>query len=208
MVWNGFKPYACAIDMHSPIDALTRILDAHSLRPQDIAEIVVPLPHVPMEHSGAIGPEPHDIVGAQHSMHFALGLTVVKRANDFNTYLDAWKSDFKDPDVLAAAHKVSVVEIPGSENTGTAETGSLSVKTTDEKTYAERLLPSKGSPKNPMTYEELEHKFMSLATRALPQEHASKIAATIRDLEKVEDLGELTDLLVSRPSRTVSPNPA
>ena len=29
----------------------------------------------------------------------------------FNTYLDAWKSDFKDPDVLAAAHKVSVVAI-------------------------------------------------------------------------------------------------
>jgi hypothetical protein len=58
-------------------------------------------------------------------MNFALGLTVVKRANDFNTYLDAWKSDFEDPEVLAAAHKVSVVEIPGSENTGTAETGSL-----------------------------------------------------------------------------------
>jgi hypothetical protein len=59
-----------------------------------------------------------------------------------------------------------------------------------------------------MTYEELEHKFMGLATRVLPQEHASKIAATIRDLEKVEDLRDLTDLLVSQPSRTVSPSPA
>lgn len=54
-----------------------------------------------------------------------------------------------------------------------------------------------------MTYEELERTFMSLATRVLPQEHASEFAATIRDLEKFEDLRDLTDLLVSQPSRTV-----
>jgi hypothetical protein len=49
---------------------------------------------------------------------------------------------------------------------------------------------------------------MSLAIRVLPQENASKIAATIRELEKVEDLRNLTGLLVSQPSRTVSPSPA
>jgi hypothetical protein len=55
-----------------------------------------------------------------------------------------------------------------------------------------------------MTYEELEHKFMSLATRVLPQEQASKIAATVRNLEKVKDLRDLTDLLVSPASRARS----
>jgi 2-methylcitrate dehydratase PrpD len=65
---------------------------------------------------------------------------------------------------------------------------------------AQDLRPSKGSPQNPMTDEELEDKFMSLATRVLPQEQASKIAATVRDLENVKDLRDLTDLLVSPSS--------
>jgi 2-methylcitrate dehydratase PrpD len=96
-VLNGFKPYCCAIDIHSPIDALTRIIVAQSLGPKDIAEIVVPVTRVVMLHSGTIGPEPHDITGAQFSMHYSLALTVSKRSNGFDTYMDALKSGFKDP---------------------------------------------------------------------------------------------------------------
>ena len=78
------------------------------------------------------------------------------------------------------------------------------MKKKDGKTYAEELLPSKGSPQNPMTYEEIENKFMGLATRVMPKEQASKIAATVRDLEEVKDLRDLTDLLVSPSSPSVS----
>jgi 2-methylcitrate dehydratase PrpD len=216
---NGFKPYCCAIDMHSPIDALTKVLVAQSLAPEDIAEIVVPLPHVLMLHSGAIGPEPHDIVGAQLSMHYSLALTVCKRSNDFDTYLDAWKSGFKDPAVLAVARKVSVVQISEPENSEGAKMSAfdsavapdaqgkspvLTVKTKGGKTYVQDLLPSKGSPKNPMTYEELEHKFTRLATRVMPKEQASEIASLVRDLENVKDLHTLTELLVCPPDLSLS----
>jgi hypothetical protein len=78
----------------------------------------------------------------------------------------------------------------------------LTVKTTDGKTYTEDLLPSKGSPQNPMTQQELEDKFMGLATRVLPREQASQIAAAVGNLEEVKDLRDLTDLLVSHSSRT------
>ena len=53
-----------------------------------------------------------------------------------------------------------------------------------------------------MTYEELEAKFVGLATRVMPKEQASQIAATVRDLEKVKDLRDLTDLLVSPLAET------
>ena len=85
-VFNGFKPYCCAIDIYSPIDALTRVVVGQSLGPQDIAEIVVPAPHDIVLHSGAVGPEPHDITGAQLSVHFSLGLTISKRVNGFVAY--------------------------------------------------------------------------------------------------------------------------
>jgi 2-methylcitrate dehydratase PrpD len=139
MVWNGFKPYCCSIDQHSYIDAMTRILAAHPLGPENIAEIVARITPFEMGHIGTIGPEPHDITGAQLSVHFALGLTVAKRSNDFNTYIDAMNSGFKDPGVLAAARKVSVVEIPEPKDGDFLRAGSLTVKTNDGKTYEERF---------------------------------------------------------------------
>lgn len=45
---------------------------------------------------------------------------------------------------------------------------------------------------------------MGLATTVIPREQASKIAATVRDLENVKDLRDLTDLLVSPSSRILS----
>lgn len=59
------------------------------------------------------------------------------------------------------------------------------------------MQPSKGSPQNPMTYEELERQFMSLASRVMPEEQASTPATTVRELEKNSDLRELTALLIS-----------
>jgi hypothetical protein len=38
---------------------------------------------------------------------------------------------------------------------------------------------------------------MGLATRVVPEEQASKIAATVRNLMEIEELRDLTDLLVS-----------
>jgi hypothetical protein len=52
-----------------------------------------------------------------------------------------------------------------------------------------------------MTYEELEDKFMGLANRVMPKEQASKVAATVANLEKVKDLRDLTDPSVSPSSR-------
>ena len=48
-----------------------------------------------------------------------------------------------------------------------------------------------------MTYQDLEDKFMGLATRVMPRDQASKIAESVRDLETLWDLRGLTDLLVS-----------
>ena len=55
-----------------------------------------------------------------------------------------------------------------------------------------------------MTQQELEDKFMGLATRVMPKDQATKIAATVKNLEEVNDLRDLTDLLVSPSGRARS----
>jgi hypothetical protein len=53
-------------------------------------------------------------------------------------------------------------------------------------------------------HRQFEDKFMGLATRVIPQEQAAKIADTVRKLEEVRDLRDLTDLLGSPSSWTPS----
>jgi 2-methylcitrate dehydratase PrpD len=199
---NGFRPYCCAIDIHRPIEALTRVIKAHSLGPKDIAEIGVPAAR-PVKPDSGVVVEPRDLTGAQLSMHYSLALTVCKKSNNFDTYVDALRSDFKDPEVLEVARKVSIVEVPDLDSRGETpvpgdlKTPPLTVQAQDGTTYTEELLPAKGSPQNPMTDKELEGKFMGLATRVMPEEQAAKIAATVRNLETIKDLCDLTELLVS-----------
>lgn len=85
---------------------------------------------------------------------------------------------------------------------GLVKTPPLTVKTTDGKTCTEDLLPSKGSPQDLMTQQELEDKFTGLTTRVLPRDQAAQIAAAVKNLEEVKDLRDLADLLVSASSRT------
>jgi hypothetical protein len=92
------------------LDALTGVVTAHDLGSQIIAEIIVPLARTVKLHSGMIGPEPRDIIGAQLRQHYSLALTVSKRSNSFTTYVDALNSGFKEPVVLAVARIVSIAE--------------------------------------------------------------------------------------------------
>jgi len=51
----------------------------------------------------------------------------------------------------------------------------------DGETYTEDLLPSKGSPQNPMTQQELEDKFMGRATSALPRDQRAAARPSLPD---------------------------
>jgi hypothetical protein len=73
--------------------------------------------------------------------------------------MKAWESGFKDPDVLAVARKVSVIEIPGPDSSETRpvpgqgpKAPPRTVKTKDGKTYRRGLggwiIACWGTPKN------------------------------------------------------------
>jgi transcriptional/translational regulatory protein YebC/TACO1 len=52
----------------------------------------------------------------------------------------------------------------------------------------------KGSPRNPLSQEELEAKFLANAELALPRKQAEQLLAMLRRLEQVEDVGEVIKL--------------
>jgi 2-methylcitrate dehydratase PrpD len=71
----------------------------------------------------------------------------------------------------------------------------VTVTTRSGTTYVQRTDYAKGSPQNPMVREDIDAKFLSLATRVLPEVQATRIIAAVRDLDNVADVSTLAALL-------------
>ena len=105
---------------------------------------------------------------------------------------------FKDPDIRELARKVKVVEdaeaselwVKYGQLVGTAE-----VKTRDGKIRRAHIEYPKGEPENPLTEEELQHKFMTNAMATLGQRKAEELKQRLLHLEEVKDVSTLTNLL-------------
>ena len=72
----------------------------------------------------------------------------------------------------------------------------LAIKLTDGRTITGRSDFGKGSPANPMTFNEVAAKFLDCAGYAkVPDQRAKRIVQIVANLENVSDLKTLTSLL-------------
>ena len=185
------KPYACCGCIFQMVDAYKDILAQEDVDPADIKEMRVGVDRLSHVQVGAIGPEPVDMSGAQFSAHFSLGMAAVKRGNDFGTYLDVAEENFRDPEILKVAHRVTleldpevdalfpdrwVAKIELTKNDGTKLHGRADGK---------RLIPT----------DEVEAKFRQLAARVMPASQYEAIVEAVKNVEKLKSVRELTPLL-------------
>jgi 2-methylcitrate dehydratase PrpD len=189
------KPYACCGAIIPEIDAVRQILQEHPVKPVDLKQITVGVENRALSHVGTVGPEPKDITGAQFSSHFSLGLTMVKGSNDFRSYFDAMNNGFSDHEVIEVAKKVRVEHDEESEAIyPTTRLGKVSLETKDGQKYSAKVFHPRGSPENPLSRQELEDKFLGLATMVLSGDRAKELLHAVRNLEQVKDITELAEL--------------
>jgi 2-methylcitrate dehydratase PrpD len=199
----GFKAYCCMGLIHGQIDAVSRILAEHPVGVEDIDEIVLGTTEFGQSHAGTIGPRPTNITAAQFSSHFSIGLTVAVGANDFAAYRDAQTVGFADPRVLEVASRVRVVVDDACERAFPAHNmATATIRTRDGRMLTATIPEATGFPDNPLPPRSLEDKFLGLATVILPGERAEQLRDTILNLEALDDIGQLTGLLVPEPAET------
>jgi len=187
-----FKYHPVNISIQSPINLLTELVQFHDLKPADIERIDV---GCRAEHSkthvGAIY-EPQDVLGAQFSMPFSLAICIAKRSNNLKLYTDP--SVWKDPEVLALAHRVFVYADPllkGAKGLGVR----LKVTLKDGRVLEKEEKFQKGNLQNPLTPAELTDKYRGLASSVFSPERTEKVISAVRRLDEIEDITELTRLL-------------
>ena len=76
--------------------------------------------------------------------------------------------------------------------------GRVTIKMTDGQTYSEQILAPKGEPENPMTEEDVEEKFRSLARPVLGEEKTATALRTMASLDGNDSVRPLLTALSLR----------
>jgi 2-methylcitrate dehydratase PrpD len=130
------------------------------------------------------------------SMEFCMSILLLDRKAGLVEFQD---KVVRRPDVQEMVKRVNFYIDPVAENAGLDKmTSLLKIKMKDGKVYSGRAEFAKGSPSNPMSYDEVADKFRGCAEFAKwPAEKTDSVIAAVKSLEGVSDVSKLTPALTS-----------
>ncbi len=133
---------------------------------------------------------------ADHSLPYIVAMALLEGKIDNYTYSE---KKYRDPKILDFLKKITVVEDKElSARYPEAVANRVTVKLSSGKVVTKQVDYHKGHPKNPMTDQEVEHKFDRLTKRYLPKTQSRKILDSLWQLEKVKDITKIISLLALR----------
>jgi len=107
------------------------------------------------------------------------------------------REQWKDPKVIDLMSRIKITADPELDRLyPPARPADLEILTKKGERLRARVDYPKGDPHNPMTDAEVEAKFRRLARRLMGEGQIRRIIETVKNIEKVDDIGELMDLLV------------
>lgn len=173
---TSFKFHASCRHTHPAADALLQVIQAHALRPGDVASVTARV------HQGAIdvlGPvvDPRTVHQAKFSMGTVLGLI-----GEFGSAgLREFERFYNDPRIVGFRGKVEMVLDEEVDRAYPARwIGKVTVRTNDGRSVDGRVDEPKGDPGNTLSRDELESKALRLAEFADAASPAEMRAAFAR----------------------------
>jgi len=191
----SIKPYPSGSLTHPAMTELARLIRAHNIQASDVARVDVGtnrnMPNALIHHRPQTGLE------AKFSMEFCLAILLLERRAGLAQFTDAV---VQRPDVQDMLRRVNFYVDPQAEKAGYDKmTSILKVHLKNGSVLSGRADFAKGSPSNPMTYDEVAEKFRGCAEFAGWKTAAGEeIIARVRGLEDLADVRPLARLLARR----------
>ncbi len=182
---------------HSPLSAALQLRAEHGIDPETIESVTIRT--VARAVDILCDPSkyrPTSKETADHSLPYCVAVALMDGVVTPESFEEA---RFRDPKLLDLVRKVRGVADPEIEKTFPAlYRCDMEIATKDGKTYSVRVDYPKGDPRNPLTDEELETKFRSLAEPVLPPGKPEEVISLVRGLENEPTLERLMPALVTR----------
>jgi 2-methylcitrate dehydratase PrpD len=187
----SIKPYPCGSLTHPGMTEMQRLIRTEKIKAADVDFVEVGtnhnLPNALIHH------HPKNNLQAKFSMEFCLAILLVEGKAGLGEFTDAVVNR---PDVQAMIDRIRFATDPEAEKTGFDKmTTIIKIHLKEGRVIAGRADFGKGSPSNPMSYDEVAEKFHGCADYAKwPAAKADKIVELVRHLEDVDDMRTLTAL--------------
>jgi 2-methylcitrate dehydratase PrpD len=188
----SIKPFPSGSLTHPGMTELSRLIQANAIRAADVERLEVGA-NKNME-STLLHHHPKTGLQAKFSMEFCMAILLLDGKADQTKYTDAVVN--RD-DVQKMIERVRFYVDPEAEKAGYDKmTTILKITLKDGRTISGHADFGKGSPINPMSYDEVAEKFRGCAAFAeWPADKANQVIEMVRKLEEVSDVRALTALL-------------
>ena len=188
----SIKPHPSGSLTHPGMTLMLSLIRQHDIRPEQVERVKVGtnqnMPNALIHH------RPSTELQAKFSMEFCMAILLLARKAGLPEFTD---EVVNRPDVQAMIKKVDFGVHPDAEATGYDKmTTIIEIALKDGRKISGRADFGKGSPANPMSYEEVADKFRECAIFSRwPIAKAERVVEVVRDLEKLADVRDLVSLL-------------
>lgn len=190
----SIKPHPSGSLTHPGMTEMLRLILEHDIKPDQVEKVRVGtnsnMPNALIHH------RPIDELQAKFSMEFCIAILLLERRAGLAEFTD---QIVNRPAVRKMIEKIEFVVDDEAERAGFHKmTTIIDITLEDGKKISGRADFGKGSPANPMSFDEVSAKFRECADFAgVARTRADDIAAMVRDLESLPNIRQLTALLLA-----------
>jgi len=190
----SIKPYPSGSLTHPAMGEMIRLIRENNLKPADVEKIDVGANHSMV--TTLLHHHPSTGLQAKFSMEFGISILLLERKAGLAEYTDAV---VERPDVQEMIKRVNFYTDPEAEQAGFDKmTSILKVHLKDGRTLTGRAQFAKGSPANPMSYDEVADKFRGCAEFAKwPRQKADAVIEFVKTMESAKDVSGMAGMLTS-----------
>ena len=186
-----YRIYPTIGSCHATLDIVNDLKRQHSFDFRDIECIRVGMPEFSVQHVTSVR-RPHDVMSAQASLGFSLGLLLVKGSNDLDLYIEP--ASWQDPAVLAIADKLQAYVL---DDASCPQRARVEIRLKSGQSFEGALDDARGTESSPFSDEVMEQKFRRL-TAALPGGQVDQAIQTVAHMEEMGSIAPLLPLLRKR----------
>jgi 2-methylcitrate dehydratase PrpD len=190
----SLKPYPSGSLTHPAMTELVRLIQVNNVQAAQVEKVDVGANH--NMTTTLLHHNPKNGLEAKFSMEFCVAILLLERKAGLGQFSD---KVVQRPDVKEMIRKVNFYVDPQAESAGFDKmTSILKITLKNGKVITGQAAFGKGSPANPMSFDEASEKFRGCAEFAeWPQAKTEKIIAFVKALEAAPDMAGLSLLLSS-----------
>jgi 2-methylcitrate dehydratase PrpD len=188
----SIKPHPSGSLTHPGMTEMLRLIRAHDIRADQVRRVRVGtnsnMPNALIHH------RPTDELQAKFSMEYCMAILLLERRAGLLEFTD---DRVTRPDARAMIEKIDFVVDEEAERAGYHKmTTLIAIELNDGRTISGRADFGKGSPADPMSYEEVAEKFRECADYAgVNKSRAAEIVELVAELESLSSIERVTSLL-------------